>query len=133
MGTNKSKSELRKQIHFSGLFATWCVPCKLMDRNVFPQKILGDFVNDKFISVKVQLDTSNEDSKEVKEWYAEAQKIKHLFGVSALPTFLFFSPKGLIVHKGVGALVDTDFFKLVKNALDPEKQYYTLLENYRSG
>ncbi len=33
-------------------------------------------MNEKFISVKVQMDVSKNDNAEIKEWYADAQKLQ---------------------------------------------------------
>jgi thiol:disulfide interchange protein len=41
---------------FLDCFATWCVPCKNMERNVFSQKKVSEYFNEHFISVRVQMD-----------------------------------------------------------------------------
>jgi thioredoxin-related protein len=118
---------------FVDCFATWCGPCKLMDKSVYPNEDVGTFFNDKFISVKVQMDTSKLDNDDTRKWYADAHQLQQQYRVMAFPSYLFFSPQGKIIHRGLGALRDTDFIKLGENALDPGKQYYTLLEGYRQG
>ena len=37
-------------------YATWCAPCKYMDKTVFPDKEVAKFVSEKFIAVKIQMD-----------------------------------------------------------------------------
>lgn len=118
---------------FVDFFATWCGPCKLMDKEVFPTEKVGEFINRNFISVKVQIDTSQQDSEAIRKWYDDAHFLKETYKLKSVPTFLFFSPSGEVVHKFCGALRDTDFLKLAKNSLDPDKQYYTLIKKFHNG
>jgi thioredoxin-related protein len=90
-------------------------------------------MNDHFISVKLQFDTSKLDDDHIQKWYSDAHQIIQEYRPTSLPTYLFFSPSGNIVHRFSGALTDSDFLKLAKDALIPDKQYYTLLKNYQNG
>jgi hypothetical protein len=101
-----------------------------MDEDVYPQENVGNYFNDKFISVKVQMDTSNSDDDFIKKWYADASMIMHKFKVAAFPTYLFFSPSGDIVHRDVGGKRLEEFISVGADALDPDKQYYTMLQKY---
>ncbi len=38
---------------FIDFYTTWCGPCKMMSNKVFPQKNVGDFMNAKFIPLKM--------------------------------------------------------------------------------
>src|SRR2546421_11430127 len=127
------KAKTENKFVFVDCFATWCGPCKLMDKEVYPKESVGNYINEKFISVKAQMDTSKQDNGQVKNWYASARDLRQQYKVTAFPTYLFFTPEGKIVHRGVGAVRDSDFLRLSANALNPAKQYYTLLENYRQG
>src|SRR5688572_7384578 len=90
----KAKSE--NKYVFVDCYATWCGPCKDMDKNVYPQENVGKFFNAKFISVKVQMDKTSNDSRMVKQWYDDAEKLMSKYQVTAFPTFLFLSPDGNI-------------------------------------
>lgn len=129
----KKKAELEKKYIFVDAYATWCAPCKWMDENVFGQKKVEDFLNSRFISVKVQMDSSRNDDSQVKTWYKDAKNIMIEYNVGAFPTFLFFSPAGEIVHKDVGRKGVDDFIALAREAMDPQKQYYRLLHEFKTG
>ena len=60
----KAKVE-HKPIFVDG-YATWCEPCKEMDRNVYTSDKVAAFFNAHFISIKVQMDKTPRDSDEVK-------------------------------------------------------------------
>ncbi len=47
-----------------------------MDKDVFADKIVGEFYNDKFISVKFQMDQTLNDNDELKKIYLDAAFIK---------------------------------------------------------
>jgi thioredoxin-related protein len=96
-----------------------------MNTDVFSRKDVGDFVNEKFISVKVQLDKTSKDNEYVKSWYDAVALIQKEYGVVSLPTFLFFSPNGEFVHRIPGAHDAASFIALSAEALDPNKQYFS--------
>src|SRR5580658_3781664 len=67
------KAKTENKYIFVDCYASWCGPCKWMDRNVYVNDTVGKLVNDKFISVKIQMDTAKTDSEVVKNWYSTAQ------------------------------------------------------------
>lgn len=127
----KAKNE-HKYI-FVDCYASWCGPCKAMDKNVYPKDTVGQIINASFISIKVQCDTSKNDGEEIKARYADAHQIVADFHIRAYPTFLFFSPDGKIVHKGESYQGPKHFISLAREAMDPANQYFTLVKNYRQG
>ncbi|MDF2192602.1 thioredoxin family protein [Paraflavitalea sp. CAU 1676] len=118
---------------FVEIYATWCGPCKVMDKLIYPNDKVGSLVNDKFISVKVQVDTGKLDNGNVKKTYPIARYLESKFNLSGVPTFLFFSPDGKIIHKDEGYKEYTSFVKMVKDALDTTTQIYGLVDRWRSG
>jgi thioredoxin-related protein len=127
----QEKAKREDKFLFVDCFATWCGPCKEMDKNVYPVNEVGTFVNQNFIAVKVQLDSTAQDSETIKKWYKDAEHIRSDYKVKSLPTFLFFSPDGRLVHEGRGAQDVKGFLRVAQNALDSNEQYYTLLEKYK--
>jgi thioredoxin-related protein len=129
----QAKAKAENKYIFMDAFTTWCGPCKHMAANIFPMATVGDFFNDKFINVKVQLDTTKNDNDEVKSWYADGHDIMTKYKVQAFPTYLFFSPEGKLVHRAVGASEADKFIAKAADALNPDKQYYVLLDQYKAG
>lgn len=128
-----AKAKKENKYIFVDAFTTWCGPCKAMAKNIFPQEEVGQFFNANFINLKVQLDTTANDNIEVKLWYKDAHDIMVNYQVKVFPTYLFISPNGMLVHRAVGASDAATFIQKGKNALDPTKQYYTLLQHYKAG
>lgn len=124
----KAKNE-NKYI-FVDCFATWCLPCKLMDKEVYTSDSVGDFINENYISIKVQMDTLKDDKQSVKQWYSDANYFRQIGRIGSYPTYLFFSPEGQLVHKAVGLINIDDFIKLAQDAQNPRRQYYTLASKF---
>jgi thioredoxin-related protein len=129
----KAKAKAQNKYIFVDCYTTWCGPCKAMDINVYPNASLGNYLNKNFISVKVQMDSSKTDNDQLRGWYSDAYAIMHDYKVGAFPTFLFLNPDGNIVHRDIGYKTVDDFITLTTYAFDPQKQYYTLLEDYKNG
>src|SRR3954471_13240073 len=73
---------------FVDAYATWCGPCKQMDAFVYTDKNVADFLDSNFISVKVQMDQSQNDIDEIRRWYTDAIMIKDKFKIDALPSLI---------------------------------------------
>lgn len=127
------KAKAENKYIFMDCYTTWCGPCKYMSKTIFPQKAVGDAMNDKFIAVKMQLDTTDTDNEEVKSMYATAHALARNYKVNVYPTFLFFNPNSDLVHRAVGSSEADAFIAKTEEALNPETQYYTLLNKYNKG
>lgn len=128
-----AKAKAEHKYIFMDCFTTWCGPCKYMSKTIFPQKAVGDAMNNKFIAVKMQLDTTAADNEEVKSMYSLGHAIATNYKVNVYPTYLFFDENAKLVHRAVGSSEADAFIAKTKEALNPETQYYTLLEKYQKG
>jgi thiol-disulfide isomerase/thioredoxin len=117
---------------FVDCYASWCGPCKVMDRDVYTNDSLGEWMNRQFLSIKVQLDSTSHDNSEVQQWYAVAHQLEWDYKIRAYPSFLFFSPDGQVVDKKVGGRDVKGFMEIARAAMDPAQQFYTLLSKYQS-
>lgn len=130
----QAKAKAENKYIFMDCFTTWCGPCRYMSTTIFPQKETGDYMNDKFVSVAVQLDTTAKDAPAVKAWYADGHDLAAKYGIRAYPTYMIFAPDGRPVHRLVGSRLDAKtFIKDLATAFDSTQQYYTLLEEYNNG
>jgi len=129
----KAKAKAENKYIFMDVFATWCGSCKDMEKNVYPSQVVGSFMNEKFISVKVQADHSKEDNEEVMAWYQDAKRILEDCHIDGYPSYLFFSPEGKLVTRGLGYKDVNALVTLASEAIDPQKQYCTQLEQFKQG
>lgn len=128
-----AKAKTENKYIFVDCYATWCGPCKLMDEKTYPSEKVGQYLNAGFISVRMQVDSTNKDDAQIKGMYGDVHKMVQEYRINSLPTFLFFSPDGRIVHRDTGYRNDSDFIKLARSATDTSRQVYTLLDNYQQG
>lgn len=136
----KQKAKVENKFIFIDAYATWCQPCRVMDRVVYSNDTIGDFYNEKFLSVKVQMDRTDRDNEEIRGWYDDASKIQEQYKVIAFPTYVFLSPEGKIVYKSVGYQAVPDFLSTGKIAVRPGQVYTDkyesfdkLLADYKAG
>ena len=129
----QAKAKTENKYIFMDCFTTWCGPCKYMSSTIFPLQNVGEFMNDKFVSVAVQLDTTKNDNELVKSWYKDSHDLAAKYNVRVYPTYLIFDAGGNIVHRFVGSSTADEFVANARKSLDPESQYYTLLNEYHKG
>lgn len=102
-------------------YTTWCGPCKAMKKSVFPKAEAGEFYNDAFINVKMDMEKG------------QGFDLGEKYQVQAYPTFLFVDKIGKVVHKSMGGRQLLGFIELGNAALDPDRQIATLHERYATG
>jgi thioredoxin-related protein len=129
----KKKAKKENRYIFVDCYATWCKPCKQMDKEVYVNDSVGDLLNAKFISVKVQMDSGKADNEYTRSWYKTAREIGANYSVAEYPTYLFFSPDGEVVYKAFGFKAPPQFMQVARDALTPSRQYYALLNAYKKG
>jgi hypothetical protein len=107
---------------------------------VYPNDTLGDYFNNRFISVKVQMDKTKNDNEFIKNWYEIATTINKQYRIESYPTFVFLSPDGIIVHKDMGYKSVSNLIALAQTATmpgrvydDPNAEYEKLVLDYRKG
>ncbi|PHR35220.1 MAG: hypothetical protein COA38_02705 [Fluviicola sp.] len=119
-GLEKAKKENKKV--FIDVYATWCGPCKYLTKNVFVDEGLGAFMNEHFVSLK--LDGEKDDGLQ----------LMNDFNLDSYPTMLFLNPDMDLLKKIVGA-VGADEIELAGNeVVFPETTaIYQLEKKYDTG
>lgn len=116
-----AKAKTENKLIFIDAYAVWCGPCKVMARDIFPLKEVGDFFNANFVNLKLDM--------EAKENIDIAKK----YEVQAYPTYLFLNADGELVHKGLGSMPAAQFIEVAKVAADTENNYAALSKKIKSG
>ncbi|MGA9212909.1 thioredoxin family protein, partial [Kaistella sp.] len=124
---NKSFKDLlatakkENKLLFVDAFTTWCGPCKLMAKNVFPQAPVGEFYNANFINSKIDMEKG------------EGIDIAKKYKVMAYPTYLFINGDGELIHRVTSYYEAEDFINVGKDAIDPAKQMGALKKRFENG
>jgi thioredoxin-related protein len=127
------KAQKEHKFIFVDCYATWCGPCKTMDKEIYPLKEVGDVYNKNSYLLSCKWIVPHGDNKEIKDHYKLVKEFAYDYGINAFPTLLFFDSLGVPLHKVVGSLTKKEFISLAGDAKNPQKQYYTLLKDYQPG
>jgi thioredoxin 1 len=85
------KAISEKKLIFFDAYTSWCGPCKALQRNVFPDKKLGEYFNANFVNVKFDMEAG------------EGIMLGDKYPVRGYPTLFFIDPKtGKIVNSVLG-------------------------------
>lgn len=106
---------------FLDAYTSWCQPCKRMDKQVFPQKMIGDFFNKKFINVKMNMEEGI------------GKNLQKKYDIFFYPTFLFLTADGTVVHRNAGFLSAPKLLDLGKTALNPDNRLSAFETRYTKG
>jgi thiol-disulfide isomerase/thioredoxin len=116
-----ARAKSQDKIIFVDAYAEWCGPCKMMAKNVFTDEAVGEFYNDKFLNVKIDMEKG------------EGPGLAQRYEVRAYPTFLFVDGDGNLVHRGIGSQPAEAFIELGKSALNPDKRVGSLDRRFKKG
>ncbi|BEV03856.1 thioredoxin family protein [Chryseobacterium gambrini] len=116
-----AKAKKENKLVFIDAYTTWCGPCKLMAKNIFPQKTVGDYYNSHFINAKIDMEKG------------EGIEIAKKYNVKAFPTYLFVDGNGELVHRTLGYVEENDFIQFAKDAGDPGKRLTALKQKFEDG
>ena len=86
------KAKAENKLVFIDAYAVWCGPCKVMARDIFPLKEVGDFFNAHFVNLKLDMEANGN------------LEIAKKYEVKAYPTYLFLNAEGELVHQGLGSM-----------------------------
>lgn len=128
----KAKARKENKYIFMDCYASWCVPCKFMSQKIFTLPEVGKYMNATFVSVEIQMDKTKKDPEFIQKWYSTASDLGEKYSVNTFPTYLFFSPTGIPVHRLVGSVNEgKEFIEKAAEALNPSTQYYSLINAYK--
>jgi len=116
-----AKAKKEKKLVFIDAYTTWCGPCKLMAKNIFPLQAVGDYYNSHFVNAKIDMEKG------------EGIELAKKYNVKAYPTYLFVDGNGEIVHRTLGYVEEKDFIQFAKDAEDPSKRLTALKQKFENG
>lgn len=89
---------------FVELFATWCGPCRVMERMMATDEV-GEFMNPRFVSVRYDVDK------------ATGALLAQANGVRSIPTCLIIDSEGEVVGRLVGSSSPEKFIASMRSLL----------------
>lgn len=96
-------------------------PCALLERDVFPSKIAGDFINDKVIFLKYSIDGKSNNA------FVDELKVKRI------PTYIFYNGNGEEFLRKGAETGDIKGFQIeISNALKPENSFVEMEKRFKN-
>lgn len=90
---------------FIDLYASWCPPCRMMERHVFSRKDVGDFMDQRFVAAKYDADKPT------------GKELLKRYGNDAIPLYLIFDTKGELLGRIQGASSADEFMDSIRKIL----------------
>ena len=116
-----AKAKKENKMVFMDCYTSWCGPCKMMTKKIFPQKEVGEYFNAHFVNFKVDMEKG------------EGIELKNKYGVKAFPTLLFMDANGEVLHTTVGGSGATGLINQAKKAVDPTQRIAAKAKKYEEG
>lgn len=117
----KDKAAAENKLIMVDAFADWCVPCKMMAKDVFTKSEVGEFYNSTFINYQIDAEKG------------EGVDFAKEYQIEFYPTILYIDGSGKVVEKKIGAMSPELFLAAGKNVANPETRFSTLEEKYKAG
>jgi thioredoxin 1 len=87
---------------------TWCVPCRIMKRQVWADKEVAAVVNAKFIPVSIDVDSP------------ENAEVMARYEVTGPPVTLLTDPQGNVLDWRTGGISKSEFFELIGSSAESD-------------
>lgn len=116
-----AKAKKEKKIVFIDAYASWCGPCKMMEKNVFTQKSVGDYFNTNFVNARFDMEKG------------EGRDIAAKYGVRSYPTYLFLNGDGELVSQNYGYMEESLFLSMAQDVNAPNNKKGSLKERFAQG
>ena len=106
METARQQAANEKLMLFVDVYATWCGPCKVMDREVYTDPAVALYMNSNFVNVR--LDGESDYGRR----YAADQ------GLQGYPSMFVFAPNGELVRSIVGFTAADELVSSLSSSVD---------------
>lgn len=116
-----AKAKQENKLIFVDAYASWCGPCKLMVKNIFPLEEVGNYYNNHFINASIDMEKG------------EGVELAKKYQVNAYPTYLYINGDGKLIHRALGYIQKEDFIKAGQDALDPSRNLNAMISEYDAG
>lgn len=116
-----AKAKKENKLVFMDAYASWCGPCKMMEKNVFTDPNVASYYNTNFVNAHFDMEKG------------EGKAIAKQYMIRSYPTYLFLNGDGEVVGQDVGYIPSDSFIEVGKKFNTPNNTSGTLQERYDKG
>lgn len=99
------RAKKEDKLIFMDFMASWCLPCQLMNEEVFTHQETADFLNENFINFKIDGERGY------------GPEIMANYRVQAYPTLIFTDAEGNVLERKMGAAFHSELREMGERAL----------------
>ena len=116
------KAQKGPKLIFVDLYADWCVPCRIMDANVYSDPTVASLLNTRFYAVKLDADSQDTimcdgQKNTVQRCYFDVWELH------ALPAFVLVAPKGMSILTVTDSMSPQELRYMLYQFLEKEKEW----------
>ena len=121
-GKALEKAQSEPKLIFVDLYADWCVPCRIMDANVYSDPTVASLLNTRFHAVKLNADSQDSivcdgQKNTVQRCYFDVWELH------ALPAFVLVAPKGMSILTVTDSMSPQELQYMLYQFLEKEKEW----------
>ncbi len=104
---------LEGKLYFIDFYASYCLPCKLMDQTTFMDADLGDYIKENYVPLKLNIDAF------------DAYEVRNKHEVDVLPTVMIFSSAGELLESYSGSMTASKLRSMLEKYNIPQHRQKT--------
>lgn len=116
----QKKAQQEHKLIFMDCYTTWCGPCKMLSKKIFTKDTVGNYFNQRFINIKVDMETT------------EGKELAKRYNIKSYPTLLLLNPDGTLVHKIIGAVSAYELLRKIHRGTSPTTAYMALKKRFET-
>jgi thioredoxin-related protein len=93
-------------------YTNWCRFCKKMDKETFSDTMIAEFLNENFVTVKVNAESRN--TVKTADGAVSERQLARSFGVRGYPTYWFLKPNGEKINYSSGYAPPNKFINILR-------------------
>ncbi|MGM9779342.1 MAG: thioredoxin family protein [Prevotella sp.] len=117
----KAAAKAEGKLVFIDFYTDWCGPCKKMASAVFPQPKVGEMMNAKFVSIKIDAEKG------------DGVNLAKQYSVTAYPTFIIADTEGKEMGRVLGLRYYDDLKNDIERIIDPNKSPEVVKKRFANG
>ncbi|MFZ5939641.1 MAG: thioredoxin family protein [Bacteroidota bacterium] len=106
---------------FVDVYATWCSPCKMMDRDTYSDRTIGKLLNTGYIPLKMDGETDY------------GSMFSYQYQLEGYPSAFVFAPGGELMTRMVGYMTPEDLAVALRKASEAYNTYELLQPKFTGG
>ena len=119
-----ASAEQQEKLVFVDVYTMWCGPCIVMQETVFPLPEVGDYFNERFVNLKLDMEDEEQNGPEIGTRYK----------IGVVPTYLILDSEGNELGRTLGGASSSQFIQMISRVLgDSESTFEEMQFRFDSG